>query len=80
VSKGISDDEVRVVSAEAVSWPDRSLGCPMPGTDYLQVITPGYRVVLAAGSEQVEYHTSDGGNPIVVLCNTPTIRDAAPIR
>jgi hypothetical protein len=59
-------DEIREVSVEAVEWPDTSLGCPQPGMMYAQVITPGFRVVLAAQGQTVEYHTDSGRR--VVSC------------
>jgi PDZ domain-containing secreted protein len=54
---GISLDDVTVVSAEAVQWPDTSLGCPEEGMMYLQMVTPGYRIVVAGEGQQYEYHT-----------------------
>jgi hypothetical protein len=57
-------EAIRVVSVEAVEWPDTSLGCPQPGMAYAQVITPGFRVVLAAKDQTVEYH-SDSGRRVV---------------
>lgn len=54
---GIGADAVRVTSAERTEWPDSSLGCPEPGKAYLQMITPGYRVLLHANGESYEYHT-----------------------
>jgi len=59
-------EEIREVSVEAVEWPDTSLGCPQPGMMYAQVITPGFRVVLAAKDQTVEYHTDLGRR--VVSC------------
>jgi hypothetical protein len=50
-------DEIVVQSVEAVQWRDSSLGCPRPGMNYLQVITPGYLIRLEAGGEIYEYHT-----------------------
>jgi len=67
----VQPDEIEVVEYEAVEWNDSSLGCPKPGQMYLQVITPGYRVVLAHGDEQATYHTSDGDRPVVVRCDRP---------
>jgi hypothetical protein len=55
---GIAADAIQVQSAEAVEWPDASLGCPEPGMMYAQVITPGYRIVLEAGGQLYEYHSS----------------------
>ena len=54
---GLPLEAIRVVSVEAVEWSDASLGCPQPGMMYAQVITPGFRVVLAAKDQTVEYHT-----------------------
>jgi hypothetical protein len=63
---GLSPEEIRLVSVEAVEWSDASLGCPQPGMMYAQVITPGFRVTLEAGGETYEYHTDTGDH--VVLC------------
>ncbi len=57
-------EEIREVSVEAVEWPDTSLGCPQPGMMYAQMVTPGYRVMLAAKDRTVEYHT-DAGRRVV---------------
>jgi len=54
---GVGVEEVTLVSAEAVEWPDRSLGNPQPGIVYAQVITPGYKIILSAGGQEYEYHT-----------------------
>lgn len=45
--------------AKAVTWPDTSLGCPLPDRTYAQVITPGYRLVLSDGTTDFEYHTDN---------------------
>lgn len=65
----VSDDlaartsaEVTLVSAEHTKWPDASLGNPQPGMAYAQVITPGYKIVLASGGANYEYHTDTAGN------------------
>jgi hypothetical protein len=54
----ISMDEVVLVEYMEVEWSDSSLDCPQPGMDYLQVITPGYRIVLQANNQSYEYHTN----------------------
>ncbi len=51
-------DEITVKSVEPVEWRDSSLGCPMPGMMYLQVITPGYLIILEADGKEWEYHAS----------------------
>ncbi len=62
----LAPEAIRLVSVGAVEWSDASLGCPQPGMMYAQVITPGYRVVLEAGSKRYEYHTDRAG--VAVLC------------
>ena len=34
---------------------------------YLQVLTPGFRIVIAGGGKQFEYHSDEDGR--VVLCS-----------
>ena len=58
-----------VLTFDPVEWRDTSLGCPMPGLVYAQVITPGFRFVFDYQGQQMEYHTNqDGSN--VVTCET----------
>ena len=54
----ISTDEISLVEATEVEWSDSSLDCPQPGMEYLQVITPGYRIVLQVNGQSYEYHTN----------------------
>lgn len=61
----VSADVITVVSVEPTEWKDASLGCPKLGVFYIQVITPGYKIILQAQGKQYEYHT---GNSRVVYC------------
>jgi hypothetical protein len=65
----VRPSEIKVVSVEAVEWRNTSLGCPQPDMMYAQVITPGYVIVLEAGSKTYEYHTDQRTK--VVLCGEP---------
>lgn len=58
---------ISVLSAEAVDWGDSCLGVETPGIMCLQVITPGYRVVLEAGGQRYEYHTNATGEQLVLV-------------
>jgi hypothetical protein len=60
---GQARSAITVVSAESVTWSDGSLGCPEPGMLYTQALVPGYRVVLQAGEERLEYHAGARGQP-----------------
>lgn len=59
---GVPESTIEVVSIEYVTWSNSGLGCEAPGEVTLQVITPGYRIVLAAGDNVFEYHTDSAGN------------------
>lgn len=54
---GISQEVITVVSAEAVTWNDSSLGCPIEGMMYTQVLTPGYQIILMAKGVEYDYRT-----------------------
>ena len=58
---GVAIDGVTLVSAEAVTFPDGSLGCPEPGMAYSQVVTDGYKIVLTAGGKTYDYRGTGPG-------------------
>lgn len=64
---------VRVVSVEAMEWPDGCLGVRLPDVLCLQVITPGYRVVLEANGQQYVYHTDLEGNQALLASPRPRL-------
>jgi hypothetical protein len=61
-------EDITVQTVEAVQWRDSSLGCPKPGMQYLQVITPGYLIRLEANGKVYEYHTDQNN---AVYCENP---------
>jgi hypothetical protein len=62
----ISPNQIILVEATEAEWSDSSLDCPQPGMSYLQVITPGYRILLEASETQYEYHSNR--DTYVVYC------------
>ena len=66
---GVDPAAVTVVSAEATTWNDGSLGCPEPGKVYTQALVPGYKIVLEAGGQTLDYHATETGS--VKLCEGP---------
>jgi hypothetical protein len=56
--QAVAVEEIILLETMAVEWSDSSLDCPQPGIDYLQVITPGYRIVLQVNDQSYEYHTN----------------------
>lgn len=63
-------DEIAVLEATTVTWPDGSLGCPQEGMVYAQVLTPGYLIRLQSGAQEFEYHASKGTT--LIFCENPT--------
>ena len=60
---GLKKTELEVLSAEAVTWSDGSLGCPQPGMMYTQALVPGFRIRVRAGAETLDYHSGRRGAP-----------------
>ncbi len=58
--------DIQVVSLEAVDWPDSCLGAGTGSMACNQVITPGYRIILAAAGKNYEYHTNLTGSSIML--------------
>lgn len=58
-------EAIRVISLEAVDWPDGCLGVYAPGVSCIQVIVPGYRIVLEAEGRRYTYHTDREGRWVV---------------
>jgi hypothetical protein len=67
---GVEASAVKIVSAEAVTWPNGAAGCPRMGFMYTDVITPGYHVVVEAGGTTYDYRGSQRSGTIN-LCENP---------
>jgi len=63
---GYAADQIKVLGARTVTWPDASLGCPQQDLQYAQVLTPGFWILLEADSKQYPYHTDQVNQ--LVLC------------
>lgn len=58
---GTAPEQVKLVSADSVTWSDGSLGCPQPGRSYTQALVAGWRIRVEAGGEVLDYHASQRG-------------------
>ena len=65
--ESVPPSSIEVVSFEAVTWPDTSLGCPWPGMRYQQVPQDGARIILRVHGEQRVYHS--GGQRAPFPCD-----------
>jgi hypothetical protein len=64
-------NDIVLLEATSVVWPDGSLGCPQEGMQYAQVLTPGYLIRLKSGDQEYEYHSSKEST--VIYCENPTL-------
>lgn len=55
----IAVEEIVLAEITEVEWSDSSLDCPQPGMSYLQVVTPGYRILLQVNDRFHEYHSNE---------------------
>lgn len=66
---GISVEDLVLVDAQAVNWPDSALGCPEPDKAYTQVMIMGYRLVFSDGNRSYELHSGMAGGPALICTN-----------
>jgi hypothetical protein len=71
----IPPDRIRVDAVSSVEWRNSSLGCPKPGIAYLDVITPGHKVILRADGQAYVVH--EAGNRAFV-CRQSKLSTNAP--
>ncbi|MDX1520914.1 MAG: hypothetical protein R3264_04765 [Anaerolineae bacterium] len=62
---GVTEEEIRLLSMEAVEWGDTSLGCPQEGFMYAQVVTPGFLMTFEAAGQTYKVHTDQGTNAVI---------------
>jgi len=64
---GIPTDQIKIISIEAVNWPNSCLGVEDPNLLCLEVITPGYKIMVEYNSKMHEIHTDESGKTIVMV-------------
>lgn len=74
---GLGRQQLRVLDAAAVSWPDGAGGCPEPDRIYTQAIVPGFRIRIQAGTQVLNYHATRG-SATPVLCPAHRVQPALP--
>lgn len=67
----IQAEKIVLIEAKEVVWSDGSLGCPVKGMVYMQVLTPGYLIRLSANDMEYEYHTDKSS--LVIFCPVPQL-------
>lgn len=62
--QGITVDQIKLMSISEVEWNDSCLGYHGKDEMCLQVITPGYKIILSDGKKSYEYHTDRTGKSL----------------
>lgn len=57
-------DEIKLLEIESVEWPDGCLGLASPDEMCIQVITPGYRLLIEVNGKTHEVRTDQNGNTV----------------
>ncbi len=66
---GFSRSALIIIQDLAMTWPDGSLGCPLPGVMYTQAPVAGYHILVQAGDAVLDYRATSRGS--FVLCESP---------
>jgi hypothetical protein len=61
---GITESEILILEALETEWSDSCLGLGGPAESCLQVITPGYNVLMQANGKEYRYRTNSDGSAI----------------
>ncbi|MBP6786383.1 MAG: hypothetical protein KA170_02255 [Candidatus Promineofilum sp.] len=62
----VPSDEIQLIDAQPMLWPNGGLGCPAEGVAYVEIQFEGMLITLEAGGEMFTYHTDGSHN--FVLC------------
>lgn len=66
-------DQVKLISTEAVQWPDGCLGIVRMGVMCMRGPVDGFRITLEANGQQYEFHTNQDGTSIGQLAKAPFV-------
>ncbi len=64
---GIEAKQLTVDQVEPVQWPDSCMGCARPDQACMELVMPGYRVLVRSGDMVIEVH-SDATGRLVQVC------------
>jgi hypothetical protein len=62
---GVSASQVKLLSTQAIEWPDACLGLPAAGASCAQTVTPGFRIVFEVAGLPYEFHTNQDGTHLL---------------
>ena len=59
---GVPVDQLELVRADPITWPNGSLGCPKPGEMYTQALASGFWIVFREGTETYDFRVGRDGS------------------
>ena len=59
-------DQIKLVSTEAVTWPDGCLGIVRMGVFCTQAEVPGFKIIFEAHGKKYEFHTNQDGSTVML--------------
>jgi hypothetical protein len=65
---GINQD-LKLLTVDAVEWTDSSLGCRRPGQEYLPVITKGHLLKFGTGEPDAPVHNVHMAGEVAIVCS-----------
>jgi hypothetical protein len=73
----IGEDQVQIVDAQPVQWPDSCLGVQTPGIMCAMHVVDGYRITLSADDQTYEVHSNLDGSQIVIVPKPVSMREGS---
>ena len=74
----IDVENINVLEARDVTWPDASLGCPQLDMVYAQVQIEGLLIRLGVGKEMYFYHSGGDMDPFLCESTSPVLPKSTP--
>ncbi len=66
-------DQIKLISTEAVQWPDGCLGIVRMGVMCIRGPIDGFRITLEVNGQQYEFHTNQDGTSVARLPKAPFV-------
>ncbi|GIV65672.1 MAG: hypothetical protein KatS3mg047_0065 [Bellilinea sp.] len=75
---GVAPEAINLIEMSPIEWPDGCLGLASPDEMCIQVITPGYRLLVEVNDNTLEVRTDQNGNQVRVNRGTmlPDVRES----
>ncbi len=61
----VNESQINILQIQDVEWPDSCLGISQPDQMCLQVITPGYRIIVEVQGKKIILHANRDGSRIL---------------